>query len=261
MAVDVRLEDISAGFPARGTVLQMGRLDCPAGTCTGIVGPSGAGKTTLLRVLAGLHKPETGVVRIGHEVMSAGHTRTLGVAMVMQDSAVYPHRTVAGNLRMALAASRRVGLLGSLLSSTRRELRRQEARAIDARVDAVSSLLGLENCRDRRPGEISGGERQRLALGRALVTDPDVLLLDEPFSDLDPPLRDDLQSALDRVRAHRPMTVVLVTHDLDDALRMADTIVILADGRVHQVGPPEDILAHPADDVVSRVLGARTTGV
>jgi multiple sugar transport system ATP-binding protein len=203
-----------------------------------LLGPSGCGKTTLLRMIAGLEQPTDGEVRIGGEVVNGLPPRARRIAMVFQSYALYPHKTVRKNIEFPLKAER--------MPSDRRRTRTEWA----------AELLGLTPLLDRRPRQLSGGERQRVALARALVREPSVFLLDEPLSNLDAKLRatarDDLKAFHERVGT----TTIYVTHDQVEAMGMGDRIVVMLDGQVRQVGPPQEVYEQPADTFVATFLGS-----
>ncbi|WP_417526177.1 molybdenum ABC transporter ATP-binding protein [Marinovum sp.] len=207
------------------------------GELLALVGPSGAGKTTVLRAIAGLWQPDRGHVRVGGETWLdtarhsslPTHRRRLG--MVFQSYALFPQMTALGNVMAAGATAERA-----------RE------------VLALVHLAGLEN---RRPAELSGGQQQRVAVARALARDPAVLLLDEPFSAVDRGTREGLYAEIERLRAHLNMPVVLVTHDMEEARRLSDRIVVIDKGRVQRDGPTEDILYDP---LALRGMGLREAG-
>jgi ABC-type sugar transport system ATPase subunit len=203
-----------------------------------LLGPSGCGKTTLLRMIAGLEQPTEGEIRIGGDLVNGLPPRARRIAMVFQSYALYPHKTVRQNIEFPLKAER-------MPPSKRRE-----------RAEWAAELLGLPALLDRRPRQLSGGERQRVALARALVREPSVFLLDEPLSNLDAKLRavarDDLKEFHDRVGT----TTIYVTHDQVEAMGMGDRIVVMLDGQVRQVGPPQQVYEQPADTFVATFLGS-----
>ena len=208
------------------------------GECVTIVGPSGCGKSTLLRVVAGLVAPTSGEILLdGAEVTDLEPGRR-DVAFVFQSYALYPHMTVERNLAFPLRMRR-------VPRAERRE-----------RVLEVAARLGIEALLGRRPAQLSGGQMQRVALGRALVRRPRVFLLDEPLSNLDPRLRDDVRSELRRLHAELGITTLYVTHDQLEALTLGERVCVLGDGRVRQVGAPLDVVASPASTFVADLFGS-----
>jgi multiple sugar transport system ATP-binding protein len=203
-----------------------------------LLGPSGCGKTTLLRTIAGLEQPTEGDVLIDGEVVTGLPPRARRVAMVFQSYALYPHKTVLGNIVFPLRAA---GMAP--------EERRQ--RAVWA-----AELLGIAHLLQRRPRQLSGGERQRVALARALVRQPQAFLLDEPLSNLDAKLRASARDELKRFQDEVGTTTVYVTHDQVEAMGLGDRIAVLSDGTVRQVGPPAEVYDDPADTFVATFIGS-----
>ncbi|ARE41984.1 Sulfate and thiosulfate import ATP-binding protein CysA [Rhodovulum sp. P5] len=203
-------------------------LEIPEGRITAVMGPSGCGKTTLLALAAGLLRPDKGRVE--------SHSTRLGV--VFQDPALLPWRTALGNVSFALVA----------LGLSRRERLRRARRMLR------SVGLSPEDW-DKYPRQLSGGMRQRVALARALAVEPDLLLCDEPFRALDTPVRKELWQILRGIRQHAGLTTVIVTHDVDEAMRLADVLVILSAKGITQIGPPADIRARPANAFVRAFIG------
>jgi ABC-type sugar transport system ATPase subunit len=203
-----------------------------------LLGPSGCGKTTALRCIAGLEEPSAGEILIGERDVTRLDPAERDVAMVFQTQALYPHLTARRNIAFGL------------------EVRRVPAADIARRVQQAAERLGLGTVLDRRPGELSGGERQRVALGRALVREPQVFLFDEPLSSLEPALRGELRGAL--LDLHRALgaTVVYVTHDQVEAMTMGQRIAVLEGGRLRQVGTPAELYGRPADIFVARFIGS-----
>jgi len=202
-----------------------------------VVGPSGCGKSTLLRLLAGLEVVTHGRLRIGGHVVNDLSPQSRNVAMVFQDYALYPHRTVRGNLEFPL----RMRGLG------RDEMRR--------RVEWVASLLGLGGLLDRLPKELSGGERQRVAMGRALVREPSVFLLDEPLSNLDAKLRTEVRAEIGELQRRTRTTMLYVTHDQTEAMTLGQRITVLDRGQVQQIGTPREVYERPANIFVAGFIG------
>lgn len=203
-----------------------------------VLGPSGAGKTTLLRIIAGLEDPDSGTVTLDGRDLLAIPAARRRVALVFQHDALFPHVTVYENLAFAL------------------RVRRTPQTLIDKRVKAAAAALAIEGHLRERPGRLSGGERQRAALARAVLSDPRVLLLDEPFSHLDPQLRTHVREQFARFRTAFPGAAIHVTHDHVEALSMADTLAIMIDGRIVQYGRPQDVYDSPANVQVARFFGS-----
>ncbi|MCH8561564.1 MULTISPECIES: ABC transporter ATP-binding protein [unclassified Nesterenkonia] len=212
-------------------------LRVKAGTTTAIVGPSGSGKTSLLRVIAGFLAPEHGEVRLhGADVTEVpAHRRSIG--LVAQDGALFPHLDVAGNIAFGLPRG-----------TPRRERRRRVAELLE-----LVSLTG--DHASRRPDQLSGGQRQRVALARALARQPEMILLDEPFSALDAGLRESTRQAIREILRITGTTTILVTHDQDEALSFADQVAVLKDGRLRQIGAPEEVYTRPCDVETAQFLG------
>jgi len=203
-----------------------------------LLGPSGCGKTTVLRCIAGLEEPSAGEILIGERDVTRLDPAARDVAMVFQTYALYPHLTVRRNIAFGL------------------EVRRVPAAEIARRVQQAADRLGLGPLLDRRPAALSGGERQRVALGRALVREPQVFLFDEPLSHLEPTLRGELRGEL--LELHRALraTVVYVTHDQIEAMAMGQRIAVLEAGRLRQLGTPAELYGRPADVFVARFIGS-----
>ncbi|WP_049926906.1 ABC transporter ATP-binding protein [Halopiger goleimassiliensis] len=203
------------------------------------VGPSGCGKTTTLRMIAGLESVSEGTIHFDDRDVTDVRPRERGVAMVFQDYALYPHMTVRKNIGFGLR-------LSSGLSE-------QE---IEQRVEETAEMLGIEDLLDDQPDELSGGQQQRVALGRAIVRDPTVFLLDEPLSNLDAKLRDDMRKEIMRLQQELEVTSVYVTHDQTEAMAMGDRVAVMNEGRLQQVGPPEQVYLEPANEFVAGFLGS-----
>ena len=218
--------------------LQPTDLSISDGEFVVIVGPSGCGKSTLLRLVAGLETPTGGRVLIGGRDVTDLDPAARQIAMVFQSYALYPHMTVAENIGFPL---RMAGL---------------DRRAIDAKVLAVATLLELDGLLDRRPRALSGGQRQRVSIGRAIVREPAVLLLDEPLSNLDAGLRVRMRHELARLHQRLGTTMIYVTHDQIEAMTLANRIVVMAGGRVEQVGAPLDLYREPATIRVAEAIGS-----
>ena len=210
-------------------------LEAAPGELLVLVGPSGSGKSTALRVLAGLEQPTSGRVLLGDRDVTSVPPHQRGVAMVFQDYALYPHLSVRRNLTFG--------------ATVRRE------KDADARVDSVARQLGLSDLLDRYPDQLSGGQQQRVAVARAMIREPAVYLMDEPLSSLDTQLRHSTRT--DIVELHRRLktTTVYVTHDQAEAMTMGDRIAVLADGRLQQVGTPQEVYDRPANRFVAGFFG------
>ena len=200
-----------------------------------LVGPSGCGKSTILRMIAGLEEASDGEIRIGDRLVNNIAPKDRNIAMVFQNYALYPHKTVYGNMAFALRAQR---------------LPKAD---VDRRVQQAAAVLGLEDLMERKPGELSGGQRQRVAMGRAIVRDPAVFLFDEPLSNLDAELRSRLRSEIKKLHQKLRATVVYVTHDQVEAMTLADRIVILNKGKVEQVGLADRSLCRARQPVRGRL--------
>lgn len=228
---------------ADGTVALDGvDLEVRAGELLVVVGPSGSGKTTLLRLIAGLERPTRGTVRLAGRDLTPLPPHQRDVALVFQDLALYPQRTVEENLAFGLKYG---GRRGDRPSSER----------VAAQVREIAENLNLTSVLRKFPDELSGGQQQRVALGRALVRRPAVLLLDEPFSHLDAALRRSLRRELWALKERLSIPILYVTHDADEALVAGERLVVLMGGRVHQVAAPQEVYARPADCGVAELFG------
>lgn len=216
-------------------------LDAPSGKLVALLGPSGSGKTTLLRQIAGLDTPDRGVVRLNGEDVTALAPAARGVGFVFQHYALFRHMSVADNIAFGL--------------TVRPASRRPAAREIAARVNRLLSLVQLDGLGERHPAELSGGQRQRVALARALAVEPKVLLLDEPFGALDAKVRKELRRWLRRFHDEVPITTIFVTHDREEAMEIADEIVVMNRGRIEQHGSPGDLYDRPASAFVRDFIG------
>ncbi|MEV7430109.1 MULTISPECIES: sulfate/molybdate ABC transporter ATP-binding protein [unclassified Nocardioides] len=215
-------------------------VSIPSGQLTALLGPSGGGKSTLLRIIAGLDSADAGRVEIEGVDATGLPAQKRGVGFVFQHYAVFKHMTVAKNVAFGL------------------EIRRKPKAEIAARVDELLRLVHLQQFSHRLPAQLSGGQRQRMALARALAVEPKVLLLDEPFGALDAKVRKELRDWLRRLHDEVHVTTVFVTHDQEEALEVADEIVVVNQGRVEQVGTPDQLYDEPANDFVMGFLGEVT---
>ena len=213
-------------------------LDIPQGSFTALLGPSGCGKSTTLRLLAGLELPDEGQIWIDGRDVTTSAASDRNLSMVFQSYALFPHLSVAENVVFGLKV-RRV---------PKKERQEKLHRALE-----ITGLLGLE---DRKPGELSGGQRQRVALARAIVAGQRLCLMDEPLSNLDAKLRNAVRKDIKKLQRDLGITVVYVTHDQTEAMSMADTVVLMKDGHIQQVGTPEDLYSRPKNTFVAEFVGA-----
>ena len=212
-------------------------VDVPSGALMALLGPSGSGKSTLLRVIAGLEKPDAGDVFISGREATQLRPQQRGVGFVFQHYAPFKHMTVADNVAFGLT------------------VRRRPKQEIRDRVHELLELVQLEGLGKRYPAQLSGGQRQRMALARALAVEPEVLLLDEPFGALDARVRQELREWLRRLHDEVHVTTVFVTHDQEEAMQIADHIVLVNHGRVEQIGTPQDLYERPANEFVLTFVG------
>jgi sulfate transport system ATP-binding protein len=215
-------------------------VSLPTGQLTALLGPSGGGKSTLLRIIAGLERPDSGAIEIEGMQATKLAPQKRNVGFVFQHYAVFKHMSVAKNVAFGL------------------EIRNRPKAEIAARVEELLKLVHLSQFADRLPSQLSGGQRQRMALARALAVQPKVLLLDEPFGALDAKVRKELREWLRRLHDEMPVTTVFVTHDQEEALEVADEIVVINEGRVEQVGTPDELYDAPANEFVMGFLGEVT---
>ncbi len=212
----------------------------PTGQLTALLGPSGGGKSTLLRIIAGLEDADGGTIEIAGEDATGLPARKRNVGFVFQHYAAFKHLSVARNVAFGL------------------EIRKRPKDEIRERVQELLRLVHLEQFADRLPSQLSGGQRQRMALARALAVEPSVLLLDEPFGALDAKVRKELRDWLRRLHDEVHVTTVFVTHDQEEALEVADEIVVINQGRIEQIGTPDELYDQPANEFVMGFLGSTT---
>jgi sulfate transport system ATP-binding protein len=212
-------------------------LDVATGSLTALLGPSGSGKSTLLRIIAGLEWPDTGEIRLEGEDATAVQPQDRGVGFVFQHYAAFKHMTVRENVAFGL------------------KVRKQPKDEIRRRVDELLELVQLQGFGARYPAQLSGGQRQRMALARALAPQPKVLLLDEPFGALDARVRQELRGWLRRLHEETHTTTVFVTHDQEEAMEVADSVVVMNHGRVEQIAGPRDLYDAPANEFVMSFVG------
>jgi sulfate/thiosulfate transport system ATP-binding protein len=230
---------------ARGIVKRFGdftaldgvSVDVPTGSLTALLGPSGSGKSTLLRVIAGLEQPDAGEVLLDGEDVTRRQPQARGVGFVFQHYAAFKHMTVWDNVAFGLT------------------IRRRPRNEIKERVSELLDLVQLSGLAKRYPAQLSGGQRQRMGLARALAVDPKVLLLDEPFGALDARVRKELRLWLRRLHDETHTTTVIVTHDQEEAMEVADRVVVMNAGRIEQTAPPRELYDHPANEFVMSFVG------
>jgi sulfate transport system ATP-binding protein len=212
----------------------------PEGSLTALLGPSGGGKSTLLRIIAGLEEPDAGVVCIEGSDVTGVTPQERGIGFVFQHYAAFKHMSVRDNVAFGL------------------KIRKRPKAEIARRVDELLELVQLSQFAARYPSELSGGQRQRMALARALAVEPGVLLLDEPFGALDARVREELRGWLRRLHESMPVTTLFVTHDQEEAMELADQIVVISHGRVEQAGSPAELYDAPANEFVMNFIGPVT---
>ena len=219
------------------TALEDVTLQVPEGSLTALLGPSGSGKSTLLRIIAGLETPDTGMVLIDGSDVTGARPQERGIGFVFQHYAAFAHMTVRENIAFGL------------------RIRKRPREEVRARVDELLELVGLTTWAGQRPSQLSGGQRQRMALARALAVEPRVLLLDEPFGALDTNVRAELRRWLRRLHDEQGVTTVLVTHDQEEAMEVADSIAVMNKGTIEQIGSPREVYDKPATEFVMGFLG------
>ena len=233
----VRFENISKVFDKNVTAVAEFDLEIRDKEFVVLVGPSGCGKSTTLRMIAGLERPTSGRLYIGDTLVNDVAPKDRDIAMVFQNYALYPHMTVYENIAYGL------------------RLRKFPKRVIDEKVREAARSLDITELLDRKPKALSGGQRQRVAIGRAIVREPKVFLMDEPLSNLDAKLRNQMRAEILTLRKRIDTTFVYVTHDQTEAMTLGDRIVIMKDGFIQQVGTPREVFAHPANQFVGGFIG------
>ena len=244
----VVLQNLTKKFPARGkkgqaevVAVDNFSFEIPDGKLIGLLGPSGCGKSTTLNLICGLLKPTEGKIFFGDDDVTDLAPENRGVGLVFQNYALYPHLTVLQNITFPLEN------LKGAAKMTKAEMREKAY--------AIAKLVQIDGLMDRKPGELSGGQQQRVAIARALVKMPRVLLLDEPLSNLDARLRLQTREEIKRIQRETGITTVFVTHDQDEAMSISDSIVVMKDGVVQQIGKPQDVYDNPVNLFVAKFLG------
>lgn len=231
----LRLEDIE--FKQAGFRLDIPSLEAKPGEFLTLLGPSGCGKTTTLRIIAGFEKPDKGKIYFNDTVMNDVPPYERNIGIVFQDYALFPHMTVYDNISFGL------------------KLRKLSKEEIKRRVSWALELVGLKGFEDRYPEQLSGGQQQRVALARALVIEPQLLLLDEPLSNLDAKIRERLRGEIKRIQKELGITTIYVTHDQEEAMAISDRIAVMSVGKIEQIGNPLDLYYNPKNEFVARFLG------
>ncbi len=232
----IAVDNLTKRFGALAAVSEVS-LSVEEGEMFTLLGPSGCGKTTLLRLLAGFYSPDSGEIRFGDRVVNQVPPHERGIGMVVQNDALWPHMTVAENISYGL------------------KLRKVAAGDMTRRVHAVLEKVGLSGLGERYPGQLSGGQQQRVALARALVLNPQMLLLDEPLSNLDAKIRVQVRAEIRKLQKELGITAVYVTHDQEEALAMSDRIAVFNLGKTCQIGPPKALYERPASPFVADFIG------
>lgn len=238
--MSIEINQINKSF-GRTRVLNDISLDIPSGQMVALLGPSGSGKTTLLRIIAGLEHQNSGQIRFHEKDVSRVHARDRQVGFVFQHYALFRHMTVFDNIAFGLTVL------------PRRE--RPSAAAIKQKVTQLLEMVQLAHLANRYPAQLSGGQKQRVALARALAVEPQILLLDEPFGALDAQVRKELRRWLRQLHEELKFTSVFVTHDQEEAMEVADRVVVMSQGNIEQVGTPDDVWREPASRFVLEFLG------
>ncbi|MBP1911028.1 ABC transporter ATP-binding protein [Thermococcus stetteri] len=233
--VRVRLEEIRKSF--EGFTLEIPELEVKSGELMTLLGPSGCGKTTTLRIIAGLEKPDSGRVFFDGTDVTNLEPGKRNIGIVFQDYALFPHMKVFENVAFGL------------------EMRKLPREEIKRKVEWALELVGLGGFENRYPEQLSGGQQQRVALARALVIEPQVLLLDEPLSNLDAKIRERLRGEIRRIQKELGITTVYVTHDQEEAMAVSDRIAVMNSGRIEQIGTPLELYYHPKTEFVAKFLG------
>jgi multiple sugar transport system ATP-binding protein len=234
----INLDKVSKVYPNGLPAVSDLDLDVAEGELMVLVGPSGSGKTTALRMVAGLEDITSGTLRMGGKVVNDLPPKDRNVAMVFQSYALYPHMTVAENIGFSL------------------RLRKRPKQEINAKVREAAQLLGLTDYLSSKPGQLSGGQRQRVAMGRAIVREPAVFLMDEPLSNLDAKMRVQMRAEISRIQRRVGVATLYVTHDQTEAMTLGDRVAVLHLGRLQQCGPPQELYEHPDNLFVAAFIGS-----
>ena len=262
---ELSLESVSKQFPDGTFAVRDLSLKIADKKFLVLVGPSGCGKSTTLRIVAGLEQPTSGSVKIGEEVVDDKPPKDRNIAMVFQNYALYPHMSVYKNLSFGLLLRYGGGVLNRGLIrifQPQKSAKFKRLRSgIDHQVRQAAERLSISHLLDRKPHQLSGGERQRVALGRAIVREPAVFLFDEPLSNLDAKLRQQMRLELKRLHRELAATIVYVTHDQVEAMTMGDQIAVMKDGEILQTGTPDELYHRPANTFVAQFIGSVPTNL
>ncbi|MCH5171528.1 MAG: ABC transporter ATP-binding protein [Erysipelotrichales bacterium] len=248
--MEVKLENLSKVFPGTKkrpstTAVDSMNLTIPDGQLVGLLGPSGCGKSTTLYMISGLHKPTDGKIFFGDQDVTNVPPEKRGIGLVFQNYALYPHLTVRQNIMFPL-------------ENIRPRMPKSEMVAI---ANEMAKLVDIDRYMDRKPRELSGGQQQRVAIARALAKKPQVLLLDEPLSNLDARLRLQTREEIKRIQRETGITTIFVTHDQEEAMSISDFIVVMKFGEIQQIGKPQDVYDEPANLFVAKFLGSPAINV
>jgi multiple sugar transport system ATP-binding protein len=235
---EIQFQDVTKRYADGFEAVKQLNLDVPNGELMILVGPSGCGKSTALRMVAGLEDISEGELKIGGQVVNERAPKDRDIAMVFQNYALYPHMTVRENMGFAL------------------KLAKTPQAEIDQKVNQAAKILDLEQHLDRKPANLSGGQRQRVAMGRAIVRNPSVFLMDEPLSNLDAKLRVQMRTEISRIQQQLETTTIYVTHDQTEAMTLGDRIAVMRAGILQQVGPPAELYGHPNNLFVAGFIGS-----
>ena len=261
----VSLEQIFKQFPDGNVAVDHVDLEVQDHEFLVLVGPSGCGKSSTLRMIAGLDAPTSGQITIGDRIVNDVAPKDRDIAMVFQSYALYPHMSVYKNMAFGLLLRYGGGVLSRGLRSIfkpRKSAQLKRLRSgVDHQVRQTADRLAISHLLDRKPYQLSGGERQRVALGRAIVRDPAVFLFDEPLSNLDAKLRQQMRVELKRIHGDLKTTMIYVTHDQVEAMTLGDRIAVMRDGRVLQIGKPLDVYRRPANLFVAKFIGNTPTNI
>ncbi len=235
---EIQFQDVTKRYPDGFEAVKHLNLDVPDGELMILVGPSGCGKSTALRMVAGLEDISDGELKIGGQIVNEKAPKDRDIAMVFQNYALYPHMTVRENMGFAL------------------KLAKTPQSEIDSKVNDAAKILDLEQHLDRKPANLSGGQRQRVAMGRAIVRNPSVFLMDEPLSNLDAKLRVQMRTEISRIQQQLETTTIYVTHDQTEAMTLGDRIAVMRAGILQQVGPPSELYGYPSNLFVAGFIGS-----